>query len=1133
MAAKLYIEEPEGSREISLEQSPISIGRVSSCAIQINEKKASKEHCILEREGNTWRLVDNMSSNGTLVNGQQINTKLLDKGDLIIIGSTKIRFESGNSELALSPSKKKKEKQKDSDAPPEKEKRKKTASTPPSEEVSVSEKTPKKKKTERELPAQNTPKKQQTEAKAPIVPDEKNKNARKKAPVSARSSEKKQVEQIKKFSLIGVCVLVLLLIANNLYQDSLRQGQANSLENQAFKLSKTARDHSDYLKNLEQSISLYQELLDGYANTPAGSKAEGQLKKITAVLETEKGAEKEFRNAQDRTRSAVLEISFLEQKNLYEKILQKYPDSRIALKIQREINGLQEEIFQQTQKEFQETKNLVEACLANEEYGAAFSALDELIRKYENEAFLKNMATELAESRNNVEKRAKNSLERTLEKIDGALQTQNNTFAQRLIEEALHNFRGTVYHSEIKVRQTMLGMVATKKMDVATAQAEAKKREKLYNMMEKSESLLKSRRYREAYEELKKLSTHSELNELADEKTKLLAQVEDLSKVVGLLDKLVHEINSSGLETRSILKGQKVRLFEANEKAIGVELEGGQARSQKRWSDMSSDDYYKLFNELKLESPERLALATFCFESQMEKEAHQQMILAVEKNANLKDYADLLYGRKSNQAVPDGGFVIYESRFMRPEEKDRAVVTKDAKKLIATLSGGTEASRAEKMKALTQLLSDAGSRHGEEFIQKLKSNIVSELREQRMKMLKELASSNAFKDVSVLQNLKKELNKRRAAALALIRDEERYPYPYFPSEIKQKEVQDEVDKLVAAVEEIWKRPFDNVAQVNPTIGLVTNRIKEIEEQIKTFEPTFNPEDEDGLNLNYIASLAGESLSIRNFGLDKKEQDLIAYNKEVMSYNERVETIAGGIEKKQIQITNEYRNMFGEHAVRICDELVQAARWHSEYMASSGIFAHVIDGHPHGRGPSERCIKAGYGGGVSENCHMGVGDPLGAHIGWCHSSGHHRNILAPHWRVLGAGLSGSYWTQNFGSDLGSTREKANKLGNTRLPAGDKGGEGGDKKDPNAENEKDEDSKKGNTGRSGGSTGTKSGKTSGTGSSGNPGGATGNTGGGSKTGGSKGGNSGGSGRSGGTTSRPTKIEEEPLQEEEQEN
>ena len=56
---------------------------------------------------------------------------------------------------------------------------------------------------------------------------------------------------------------------------------------------------------------------------------------------------------------------------------------------------------------------------------------------------------------------------------------------------------------------------------------------------------------------------------------------------------------------------------------------------------------------------------------------------------------------------------------------------------------------------------------------------------------------------------------------------------------------------------------------------------------------------------------------------------------------------------------------------------------------------------------------GYTSGAGENCYMGSAAPRSAHDGWLHSSGHHRNILAPGHREMASGVVGNYWTQNFG------------------------------------------------------------------------------------------------------------------------
>jgi uncharacterized protein YkwD len=54
------------------------------------EKAASRNHCTLEQTVEGWKLVDQMSANGTAVNGAKVNFAFLKPGDVITIGATRI-----------------------------------------------------------------------------------------------------------------------------------------------------------------------------------------------------------------------------------------------------------------------------------------------------------------------------------------------------------------------------------------------------------------------------------------------------------------------------------------------------------------------------------------------------------------------------------------------------------------------------------------------------------------------------------------------------------------------------------------------------------------------------------------------------------------------------------------------------------------------------------------------------------------------------------------------------------------------------------------------------------------------------------------------------------------------------------
>jgi uncharacterized protein YkwD len=106
-------------------------------------------------------------------------------------------------------------------------------------------------------------------------------------------------------------------------------------------------------------------------------------------------------------------------------------------------------------------------------------------------------------------------------------------------------------------------------------------------------------------------------------------------------------------------------------------------------------------------------------------------------------------------------------------------------------------------------------------------------------------------------------------------------------------------------------------------------------------------------------------------------------------------------------------MMGRRVLVLDDLLVKTARGHSDEMSKLGYFSHFSP-NAERRTPNLRAKIEGYKAtAISENIHRGSGTPEGAHYGWLHSSGHHRNILQKFWTEMGTGQVGRYWTQNFG------------------------------------------------------------------------------------------------------------------------
>jgi pSer/pThr/pTyr-binding forkhead associated (FHA) protein len=71
-----------------LAQRQTLVGRSRRCAIVLNSRLASREHCVLERSGAALTLIELGSKNGTWVNGERVTRRRqLATGDEIRIGS--------------------------------------------------------------------------------------------------------------------------------------------------------------------------------------------------------------------------------------------------------------------------------------------------------------------------------------------------------------------------------------------------------------------------------------------------------------------------------------------------------------------------------------------------------------------------------------------------------------------------------------------------------------------------------------------------------------------------------------------------------------------------------------------------------------------------------------------------------------------------------------------------------------------------------------------------------------------------------------------------------------------------------------------------------------------------------------
>ncbi len=81
---------PLAGTRLEVPQRRLTIGRDSVCDLKIEDPKASRVHCFVERRADGVYVADNGSTNGLTVNGEKVDSCRLMPGDTFRIGSTEI-----------------------------------------------------------------------------------------------------------------------------------------------------------------------------------------------------------------------------------------------------------------------------------------------------------------------------------------------------------------------------------------------------------------------------------------------------------------------------------------------------------------------------------------------------------------------------------------------------------------------------------------------------------------------------------------------------------------------------------------------------------------------------------------------------------------------------------------------------------------------------------------------------------------------------------------------------------------------------------------------------------------------------------------------------------------------------------
>lgn len=365
------------------------------------------------------------------------------------------------------------------------------------------------------------------------------------------------------------------------------------------------------------------------------------------------------------------------------------------------------------------------------------------------------------------------------------------------------------------------------------------------------------------------------------------------------------------------------------------------------------------------------------------------------------DLSAVIARGRGDGVADDRGFMVEDGRFVAVREVElRKVLAKVERRVAAAVKHDRASKRTSE---LEKILAE-----GPEVV----DSVVLALNKQWGASVAALENHKFRRQWDRIADLRRELDRRRESTIALIFDTETYFAPYKPPAVSGAryaiylEVQKDVDLRVESVREVWEG--SQKVRVPQEIHREVERIHWIGETLAEFGQSVDA----STRLEWVEALPSDGLlTVQSFCWNPKEKQRYERGRRIEAFNAKKLAKSPQGERRQVEITNEYRVLLGRLPLAVNPKLIDAARGHAAEMADLGYFSHYSP--TAGREtPFDRMRLAGYQSGIAENLAM-HSSAASAHEGWTHSSGHHRNLLNAGVTELGVGNRGRYWVQKFG------------------------------------------------------------------------------------------------------------------------
>jgi pSer/pThr/pTyr-binding forkhead associated (FHA) protein len=86
------VHEEGGARDVPLDKDLVTIGRLPDSDVMLRDRGASRRHAQVKTKDGVSVVTDLGSTNGTKLNGEQVQSRELQDGDRLTIGTTLIEY---------------------------------------------------------------------------------------------------------------------------------------------------------------------------------------------------------------------------------------------------------------------------------------------------------------------------------------------------------------------------------------------------------------------------------------------------------------------------------------------------------------------------------------------------------------------------------------------------------------------------------------------------------------------------------------------------------------------------------------------------------------------------------------------------------------------------------------------------------------------------------------------------------------------------------------------------------------------------------------------------------------------------------------------------------------------------------